>query len=540
MSIKTLCIFAGFAISASQVAAQAPAVSTIVNAASNILPGLPNAGIAQGALMVLYGTELGPGTLVSISAYPILTSLAGTSVRITTSSGPVDALVYYTSATQVAAIVPSTTPTGAASVTVTYNGNVSNAVPVTIVQNNVGLYTVNSQGFGPAVVTFTDYSYVTPSHAVNPGEYVILWADGLGPIATSDAQRPASSNMTSIPLEVMIGGKPATILYQGRNSCCASLDQINIRIPAGVAGCVTPMVLKIDNLVSNTTTIPIAATGRTCTTNDPSTTSSDFQTIIAKNKPAVGQVAILHSTSVTMATGNTTMTSASDAGSASFYQFPGMNLYDISATIDLPPPDSCALTTTGSGNALTGTTPLDAGGAITVSGPNGVTMYPEELTPGSIVYLGSFASPLIAGAYTVSGPGGSNVGSFSANLTFPEPLVWTNQSSLTTINRAGGVTVNWTGGSGASGLVQISGQSSVPTSSTASVSARFDCVANVAAGTFTVPPEVLLALPPTTTKLGTLTVGNTYNRVPFTASGLDHGFIYFGTNNLNLDIVTYQ
>ena len=64
--------------------------------------------------MILYGTGLGPSPLVSISAYPIPKILAGTSVQITTSSGNTDAFVYYTSATQVAAIVPSTTQVGAA------------------------------------------------------------------------------------------------------------------------------------------------------------------------------------------------------------------------------------------------------------------------------------------------------------------------------------------------------------------------------------------------------------------------------------------
>ena len=62
---------------------QTPSVSTVVNAASNLPPGLPNGGIAQGALMILYGTGLGPATLVSNSAYPLPITLAGTSVRLT-------------------------------------------------------------------------------------------------------------------------------------------------------------------------------------------------------------------------------------------------------------------------------------------------------------------------------------------------------------------------------------------------------------------------------------------------------------------------
>ena len=518
--------------------AQTPAVSTVVNAASNLLPGLPNAGIAQGALMILYGTALGPPALASISAYPLPITLAGTSVRITIAGRNTDAILYYTSANQVAAIVPSTTPVGAGTVTVTYNGRSSAAAPITVVASNVGLYTVNSQGTGAAVVTFPDYSYVTPSNAVNPGETVILWANGLGPIPTNDAQLPVSSDMTNVPLEILIGGKTASILYRGRNSCCSSLDQINVTIPNGIAGCVTPMVLKIGALVSNTTTIPIAASGRVCTTNDPSTKDTDYQAIIAKSLPAIGQVALLRSTIVQPGAGNSFTTTMNDLGSAFFYKYPSQNLTGLSGIIDLPPPGSCALIA-GASQGVT-TTQLDAGAAITINGPNGVKTYAKNVSPGSVTYLSSAGSNYFdPGQYSVSGPGGPDVGSFNATITFPKGIAWTNQSSLTSVVRANGVTVNWTGGDPNS-LVQISGQSSVATSATTTIFARFDCVARIGDGTFTIPPAVLLALPPTTDALGTLTVGNTYNRVPFTATGIDHGFVYFGTAAANLGIVTWR
>lgn len=112
-------------ITCSPALAQTPTVSTVVNAASNLLPGLPNAGIAQGALMILYGTALGPPTLASISAYPLPMILAGTSFRITIAGRNSDAFLYYTLANQVAAIMPSNTSAGTGTVTVTYNGRSS-------------------------------------------------------------------------------------------------------------------------------------------------------------------------------------------------------------------------------------------------------------------------------------------------------------------------------------------------------------------------------------------------------------------------------
>jgi hypothetical protein len=76
-------------------------------------------------------------------------------------------------------------------------------------------------------------------------------------------------------------------------------------------------------------------------------------------------------------------------------------------------------------------------------------------------------------------------------------FAWTNQSSLTTVVRANGATVTWSGGDPA-GYVTIGGQSDLFGSTAATtVSVSFTCTARVTDGSFTIPPAVLLALPPT-------------------------------------------
>src|SRR5262245_59341757 len=111
-------------------AGAALAAPTINNAAiynaANYTPGdAPNGGIATGGMFVIFGTEMGPATLEIINAFPLPTSLGGTSVRISTGGTNIDAYMIYTSARQVAAILPSRTPVGNAQVTVTYNGQTS-------------------------------------------------------------------------------------------------------------------------------------------------------------------------------------------------------------------------------------------------------------------------------------------------------------------------------------------------------------------------------------------------------------------------------
>lgn len=99
-------------------------------------------------------------------------------------------------------------------------------------------------------------------------------------------------------------------------------------------------------------------------------------------------------------------------------------------------------------------------------------------------------------------------------------------ASISSVTRSQGVTVNWTGG-GTSTYVTISG-SSAATINGQFTSVAFTCNAPVSAGTFTVPPPVLLALPAGN---GSLSVGNYTNPQTFTASGLDLAFVTGGAGS---------
>jgi hypothetical protein len=180
---------------------------------------------------------------------------------------------------------------------------------------------------------------------------------------------------------------------------------------------------------------------------------------------------------------------------------------------------------------LTGTIPtikgLDAG-TLSLMGPAGT--YPfMSFTKGLYdAQLPATAITSSGGAFTYSGSGGADVGSFKATINLPNPLLdWTNQSAGATINRANGVQVNWTGG-GPGTYVIISGNSS---SQTTGATGNFACLANQSALTFTVPDYVTSALPAGS---GTLTVENVANFSTFTASSLDFGIGYgFTSDQIN-------
>jgi uncharacterized protein (TIGR03437 family) len=113
----------------------------ILNAASYGSLSATGSGLAQGAMITVFGESLGPATLTSAQTLPLPTELTGTRVRI----GNQDAYLIYTSARQVAAIVPSTVPTGGADVTVTFNGQTSQAHRVNVVAADFGIFTRNRQ-----------------------------------------------------------------------------------------------------------------------------------------------------------------------------------------------------------------------------------------------------------------------------------------------------------------------------------------------------------------------------------------------------------
>jgi hypothetical protein len=165
-------------------------------------------------------------------------------------------------------------------------------------------------------------------------------------------------------------------------------------------------------------------------------------------------------------------------------------------------------------------TQLDAG-TLSVTGPAGT----QTLTLRSGQYAVTLPTgfiPALGGTFTFNATGGTtpgaSVGAFSASLNFSAPLVWSNMSSITAVNRAQGLTINWTGG-GSNSFVIIEGGS---TDSSSQVGVGFTCFAAASAGQFTIPGFILSAMPAGT---GSLEVGAETGRGSFSASGLDQGSV---------------
>ncbi|HEV2117610.1 MAG TPA: hypothetical protein VGR48_16370, partial [Terriglobales bacterium] len=143
------------------VAAGQPTITSVANAASNLPQGLPNSGIAQGSIFIVKGTGLGPDTIAFAQTAFQSSTLAGSSISVTVGSTTVNALMYYASAAQLAALLPSNTPTGSGTLTVTYSGTASSTFAVQVVANNIGIFSFSQDGQGLAIATYPDYSLVS-------------------------------------------------------------------------------------------------------------------------------------------------------------------------------------------------------------------------------------------------------------------------------------------------------------------------------------------------------------------------------------------
>src|SRR5262249_17508820 len=104
--------------------------------------------ISPGEIVVIYGAGLGPAQLAQnqVSNGVIGGALSGTIVSFNGILAP----ILYTSATQVAAVVPYGISGTIAQVAVTYQGDTSNSFPIPVTQASPNFFTANQQGWGQA------------------------------------------------------------------------------------------------------------------------------------------------------------------------------------------------------------------------------------------------------------------------------------------------------------------------------------------------------------------------------------------------------
>jgi uncharacterized protein (TIGR03437 family) len=499
-----------------------PSIAGIFNAASWAPAGMANGDIAQGSIFVVTGTGLGPATLQQVTSYPLPTTagIGGTSMQAVINSQAFDCIMIYSSANQVAAIMPSRAVIGTGSLTLTYQGS-QTTFPVKVVAASFALFTVNERGSGPGVITDpTLYQVKVPTNPAHAGDTLVAWGTGLGG-TTGDETRPPTQVDLNTGVQVFVGNQQATVTYGGRGSS-PGLDQINFVVPSGVTGCYVSVAMRsrsVGGVVGNFTTIPIAAPGQTACSD----TVGGFSVSNLLKWQSSGS---LRTGAVNLQRG----IGSQDSVTAGFQSFNFLNLIGSRGLSGAPSPGSClTLEILTSGGATDISDPvtgsgLDAGAQLTVTGPGGAQSIPASSKG---FYTDTFSSFLNPGSYTIKGSGGADVGAFTASLSVPQSINWNNVVNASLVPRSQDLLITWTGAQ--NDLVEILGTTNLPSTGSLTPVLEFICTALGSAGQFSVPTLVLSTIPNIAEiqavpafRLSVSDLAFT----PFTASGLDTGYVY--------------
>ncbi len=210
-----------------------PVVAAVTNAASYA------SAIAPGQMVVVWGTNMGPATLTTLSALDsngmVSTSMAG--VRILFDGVP--APLWYVSATQSAAAVPyfgafnSTTH-----VQVEYQGVRSAPLAVPISATAPGIFTISASGAGQGSILNQDYGINSANNPAAGGSIVSIWATGEGVTDPPGVDGCPAVDVLPKPVATVtvdIGGQPANVHYAGAApGTMPGVLQVNAEIPASV------------------------------------------------------------------------------------------------------------------------------------------------------------------------------------------------------------------------------------------------------------------------------------------------------------------
>jgi uncharacterized protein (TIGR03437 family) len=201
--------------------------------------GTPGA-LAPNTLATIYGTNL---SFVerAISADDIQTGelpevLPGTGVHVFVAGLP--GHIYYVSPVQVNFLVPCNLRATEVPIQLVRDGTAGPTVWLQLREASPALFQLDAEH---VVASMLDYSVITAEAPAHPGQWVILWATGLGPVLP-----PATYGM--IPLQaariqkiedfhVFLDGLAVAetlIGYAGVAPGWAGLYQINLRLPEGV------------------------------------------------------------------------------------------------------------------------------------------------------------------------------------------------------------------------------------------------------------------------------------------------------------------
>jgi uncharacterized protein (TIGR03437 family) len=201
---------------------------TAVNAADFRLGPL-----ASDSIGAVFGIDLAVRSEPARSL-PLPLSIADTTLTINGIPAP----LFFVSPSQINFVVPSSVELGAATIIVSNPLGAYAAGEIEIVSTAPAIFTADATGVGDAaaLATADGINYQSPPFSVLVnGKPNILVLYGTG-IRWANATNPGDDNSVAEAVSITIDGKPARIFYASAQGDFSGLDQINVEIPATLAG----------------------------------------------------------------------------------------------------------------------------------------------------------------------------------------------------------------------------------------------------------------------------------------------------------------
>jgi minor extracellular serine protease Vpr len=228
----------------------------VVGAAS-FLPG-----VSPGELVTIFGNNLSDVSgVVVANTNPLPYELANVSVDINGIPAPIFSVAYNGTEDQISVQVPYDTATGpsAALVEVFDYGESVGTAQADSYTEDPGIFTY--QGNYAVALLYPDYSLIGPNNPALPGDYIILYTTGMGPLSLDlrDGYGAPSSPLarTEEPFQVLLAGRECDVFFSGLAPGFVGLYQLNIQLPANLPRGNLDIQIASPYASSNVATLPV-------------------------------------------------------------------------------------------------------------------------------------------------------------------------------------------------------------------------------------------------------------------------------------------
>ena len=241
-----------------QVVAKGALLANYMGVVDNAIFGVDGGAVAPGDIVDVFGEQFWFASNIAFSpGVPLATQITASgstsSVLVNGRAAP----MYFSTYGQIAFQVPLETPVGTAQVQVQRDGLSGNTVSVQVVARAPRIL----------VITKQDLSVPDSAHPARVGDYLTIWAIGLGPTnpaVGTNVPAPGSEPLARLTVTPAVdfgnsifGTISATPSYAGLSPGSVGLYQINVAIPAGVVSGNVNLTLAFPDSTSNTVQIAV-------------------------------------------------------------------------------------------------------------------------------------------------------------------------------------------------------------------------------------------------------------------------------------------